>query len=44
MTPNKLLKLYNISGRIPFDRESKIVVISDVHRGDGSYARFINEQ
>ncbi len=38
MTPNKLLKLYNISGRIPFDRESKIVVISDVHRGDGSYA------
>ena len=38
MTPNKLLKLYNISDRIPFDRESKIVVISDVHRGDGSYA------
>ena len=38
MTPKKFLELYNISERIPFDRESKIVVISDAHRGDGSYA------
>lgn len=33
-----LEKVYMNSDRIPFDRESKIVVISDVHRGDGSYA------
>lgn len=38
MSPEKLLKIYDNSERIPFDRESKVVVISDVHRGDGSYA------
>ena len=33
-----LLRVFNESERINFDRSSKIVIISDVHRGDGSYA------
>ncbi|MGG7176285.1 metallophosphoesterase [Clostridium paraputrificum] len=38
MGKKALLNLYETSDRIPFDRGSKIVIISDIHRGDGSYA------
>lgn len=33
-----LMKVFNDSERIPINSRSKIVIISDVHRGDGSYS------
>lgn len=38
MTNKKLMKVYESAPIIPFDKDSKIVIISDVHRGDGSYS------
>ena len=38
MSDKKLLRLYENSSILPFDRRDKIVIISDVHRGDGSYS------
>lgn len=36
-TYNRLSKIYNTAPEIPFDSSSKIVLISDCHRGDGSW-------
>ncbi len=38
MSNKKLMKVYENAPIIPFDKNSKIVIISDVHRGDGSYS------
>lgn len=38
MGEGALSRIIKNGQRIPFDNESKIVVISDMHRGDGSYA------
>ena len=38
MSNKKLMKVYENAPIIPFDKDSKIVIISDVHRGDGSYS------
>lgn len=35
---NRIDQVYNNSYRIPFDDSSKLVIMSDCHRGDGSYA------
>lgn len=38
MGDKALKNMFITSDRVPFDKSSKIVIISDVHRGDGSYA------
>ena len=38
MSNKKLLNLYKTSSIVKFKREDKIVIISDIHRGDGSYS------
>ena len=38
MGEKTLNKIYNTCERVNFNKNSKIVIISDVHRGDGSYA------
>lgn len=38
MSYKKLLRLYKNSFILPFCREEKIVILSDIHRGDGSYS------
>lgn len=38
MRKDKLLNIYANSERIKFNNENKIVIMSDVHRGDGSYS------
>ena len=38
MSYKKLLRLYKNSSILPFGREEKIVILSDIHRGDGSYS------
>ena len=38
MSYKKLLSLYKNSSILPFCREDKIVILSDIHRGDGSYS------
>lgn len=35
---DSLIKLYNSCERVKIDGNSKIVIMSDVHRGDGSYS------
>ena len=38
MSNKKLLNLYKTSSIVEFKREDKIVILSDIHRGDGSYS------
>lgn len=45
MGEKALLKLYSNCEKIDFDDNKKIVIISDIHRGDGTYAdSFINNR
>ena len=38
MGQNSMKKIYKQSRRVNIDDKSKIIILSDVHRGDGSFS------
>ena len=43
MSEKELNEIYENGFNLEFDNQSKIVLISDVHRGDGTYSDYLIE-